>query len=849
MGVVWLFTAVVAAAGVTSAAYWCPGDECLVDRNGTQVRTTVKRVFGFGVFLLADSTGPERVRISKPDEVCINVATAQQALRIISDGPRLMCARQWVRVWKRVLSLPDSMFGNDAFWHYLALAANVGITYLLDTVPEEFTPNLMRDIMGTVLEFAQKTSVQVQASFEEYLFPVLYCFYSFGHGIVSGGTGSSWRFVRLPQTPLHVPSHMGTWLGRELSHVDGTLDKFFVNAVDKYHVEVALWASKEHPALLRQAMLSLRTRRPPVRPDPRLTERVREMADSIIVERWNSDRLVTPADVSTLLLMVAIDWDYSRNMPRGSWSNAVRHIGRQGLLQMDLFEIMVGVALEAPAFEPFTQTVKDKLSNATNDEFAAALAALDVCLPEPALSRVNRLDLVQGEFRRKERQDEVGLFGPSSFWGLGAWRVFVQSVSAKVRPSDILGIAWTSADLVKHLLPLLDDATCDRIVPLLEWRCLAELNDEKAYMLAADLSCVGAGTGFVLASRFESALTNAVRGDGHDFLLFAMMGIRITGWAGDPLHLADLPDGTIFNASALAVRISMSMAYDGAPELLSVVDFLLTRYFQRPEHRIANDALLVRRHHIERDQHKNDTRWANLAKVRRDRHVDRAGRRRAAVYLTRFPCADLRQPNATDFASDIISAIDAEYDALWNASTAERAAPPRTGHRTDLERFLLPATTLVSLAAAAITFGHGRAEQESPLPAVHERRRLLAPVAAGVIGIVGAVAIDKLPRAPDNRPTVGADHDEDVLDSPGATFQGWTLALAGSILFGIVGFLSAANLAVILGEVIRQPRPRDTVYRPHPSWDWANVANSFTDNDFAAADGWPHCETTCSPVS
>ncbi|SPR01157.1 unnamed protein product (mitochondrion) [Plasmodiophora brassicae] len=830
MGVVWLFTAVVAAAGVASAAYWGAGDECLVDRNGTQVRTTVKQVFGFGVFLLADSTGPERVRISKPDEVCVNVTTADQALSIMLDETRLMGARQWVWVWKRALPLPDSLSSNDGDWHFTPLSSIIVLTRLLFTVPEELTPDLLTDIVDTVLEYAQKTSLPMQAFCEMYLFPVLNCFRSFGHAVLAGDAGSSWRFVRLPQTPLHVPSHVATWLGqREPSQVGGHCDKHFANAVDKYHVEVALWASKEHPALLRQAMLSLRTRRPPVRPDPRLTERLREMADSIIVERWNSDRLVTPADVSTLLLMVSVDWNYSRNVPCGSWSDAVRHIGRQGLLQMGLLEIMVGVALEASAFEPFTQTVKDKLTKATNDEFAAALAGLDDCLPEPALSRVNRLDLVQGEFHRKERQDEAGLFGPSSFWGLGAWRIFVQSVISKVRPSDILGIAWTSTDLAGHLLPLLDDATCDRIVPLLEWRCLAELDDEKAYILAADLSCMGAGTGFVLASHFESALKNAVRGDGHDFLLYAMMGIRITGWVGDPLPLADLPDGAIVNASALAVGVSM--VHRGAPELLSVVDFFLTR------------------HHIERDLHSNDTRWAKLAKVRRDRHVDRAGRRRAAVYLTRFPCADLRQPNATDFASDIISAIDAEYDALWSASTAERAAPPRTGHRTDLERFLLPATTLGSLAAAVITFGHGRVEQESALPAVHEHRWLLAPVAAGVIGAVGAVTIDKLLRTPDIRRTAGADHDEDVLDSPGATFQGWTQALAGSILFGIVTLLSAVNLAVILGEIIRQPRPRDTVYRPRPSWDWANVANSFTDNDFAAADGWPHCETACSPVS
>ncbi|XXQ38770.1 Transmembrane protein [Plasmodiophora brassicae] len=846
MGVVWLFTAVVAAAGAASAAYWGAGDECLVDRNGTQVRTTVKRVFGFGVFLLADSTGPERVRISKPDEVCVNVTTADQAVRVIVEEPRVMGARQWMWVWKRALPLSDSLSGNDDDWHPLSVASNVVLTRMLATVPEEFTPDLVTDIMDTVREYVQKTSPQ--AFFDVFLFPVLNCFRSFGHAVLAGDAGSSWRFVRLPQTPLHVPPHVATWLGqREPSQVGGHFDEHFEKAVDKYHVEVALWASKEHPALVRQAMLSLRTRRHLVRPDPRLTERLREMADSVIVDRWNSDRLVTPADVSTLLLMVSVDWDYSRKVPRGTWSNAVRHIGRQGLLQMDLFEIMVGVALEASAFEPFTQILNDKLANATNDELAAALAALDDCLPEPALSLVNQLDLVQGEFHRKERQDEAGLFGPSSFWGLGAWRVFVQSVSAKVRPSEILGIAWTSTDLAGHLLPLLDDATCDRIVPLLEWRCLAELDDEKAYTLAADLSCMGAHTGFVLASYFETALKNAVRGDGHGFLHYAMMGIRITGWVGDPLALDDLPDGEIFNASTGA--LGMSMMHRGAPELLSVVDFLLTRYVQRPEHRAANDALLVRRHHIERDQHSNDTRWAKLAKVRRDRHVDRAGRRRAALYLTRFPCADLRQPNAPDFASDIISAIDAEYDALWNSSTAERAAAPRTGHRAGMERLLLPAATLGSLAAAAITFGHGRAEQESPLPAVHERRRLLAPVAAGVIGIIGAVAIDKLLRAPDSRPTAGADHDEDVLDSPSATFQGWTLALAGSILFGIVTCLSAANLAVILGEIIRQPRPRDTVYRPHPSWDWANVANSFTDNDFAAADGWPHCETTCSPVS
>ncbi|SPR01068.1 unnamed protein product (mitochondrion) [Plasmodiophora brassicae] len=427
MDAVWVFAAIAAVAGVTSAAYWEPGDECYVDRNGTAVRTVVEQVFGFGVFRLADSVVPERVRITKPNEVFVNVTTLDQARQALLD--LRLSARQLMTILQRMLDLTDARGSDTNIPEWLQSDVVVACERLIINVTDEITPDLIDKLMD-------------------------------------------------------VPR--------------------------------------------------------------RLVLKLQQIADSIL-ERRDSGRIAPLEDVSTLLLMISIDWDYSRHVPLESLAGAIQPLGPRALLQIDLLEMMVGAGLGI-TLDAFAEAVKEKIRTSDNTEFATVLAAVDNCLSEPARSRVNHLDLVVSEFNRPERQAEAGFFGPPRFWGLGAWRAFVLMIGESVSPTNVLSVPGRSLNnLSVSLLPVLTDSDCDRVVPLLEWRCLGEESIVKAYELAVNITSLGAGPTPLLASAFESVIWDAIHGNVSDNadLCYALMGYSITRSSGKPLPLQSLPYDTV----------------------------------------------------------------------------------------------------------------------------------------------------------------------------------------------------------------------------------------------------------------------------------------------------------------
>ncbi|XXQ38771.1 Uncharacterized protein PBTT_09248 [Plasmodiophora brassicae] len=853
MDAVWVFAAIAAVAGVTSAAYWEPGDECYVDRNGTAVRTVVEQVFGFGVFRLADSVVPERVRITKPNEVFVNVTTLDQARQALLD--LRLSARQLMTILQRMLDLTDARGSDTNIPEWLQSDVVVACERLIINVTDEITPDLIDKLMVILnLHRVHRSSRQSAPQRFWTSCVVLSMFRSFGLAIVNGGDPDSntyfGQFVRLSRSPLFIPTNYSTahakWLEVSETYQWGGVYSSFSSAVLGYSIECALWAPSEHPELVHQAALSLvRNRRDVPRP---LVQELQQIADSIL-ERRDSGRIATLEDVSTLLLMIFIDWDYSRHVPLQTLAGAIQQLGPRALLQIDLLEMMIGAGLGV-TLDAFAEAVKEKIRTSDNTEFATVLAVLDNCLSEPARSRVNHLDIVVSEFNRPERQAEAGFFGPPRLWGLGAWRAFVSVIGESLSPTNVLSVPGRSLNnLSLSLLPVLTDSDCDRVVPLLEWRCLGEESIVKAYEFAVNITSLGAGPTPLLASAFESVIWDAIHGNVSDNadLCYALMGYSITRSSGKPLPLQSLPYDTLVKVFHWTIG---TIACDpGLPGLLFVAQFLADALHLHQKSQMVFEVVTQMVHIQARptSEPRQFTRWAALDNLRRDRIANLSGRCRAALYLARFPCSRLLAPNPKLEMPHALSAIDIGYNALWNEipPTSVPSLPDdrRTTNTETVSRpaqgFLLPATTLGMLSAAAIAYSRGRRPSPEPsVPARSKRRERLMPIVAWAVGALGGAAVERmLIRVPERI----SPHDvtgED-FDSSETTFADWMMVHGGCIIFGIVTLLCAINLAIILKEFARQPRPRDIVYRPPATWDWTNVANTLTDNDFAVADGWP----------